>query len=314
MGDKLKGKNAVVTGAGGGIGRAIALGLAAEGAKVVVCDVVKQPEAGKDLAPADQTVADIKKAGGTAISCFDSVASFTSAEGIIKLCVDTFGSIDILVNSAGVLRDRMIHNMSEEDWDLVLGVHVKGTFNMCRHAAPYMRKQRWGRILNLSSVAAFGSVGQANYSASKGAITSLSRTIALELGRHGVTCNCIVPMAATKMTMSDEVKAKFKRQYEEGTLTKQVYEERVNMPGPEFVAPIAVFLCTEAAQNINALSFRAAGGTVGIYSEPALVKTIHKDHRKGEQWSIDDLEELVPKFLLNTYINPAPLLPPEEKK
>ncbi len=314
MGTKLQGKSAVVTGAGRGIGREIAIAMAAEGAKVVINGVTRTPEAGHQLAPVDETVADIKKAGGTAVANYENVSDFAAAERLIKFCVDTFGRIDILVNSQGVVRDRMVHNMSEEEWDSVLDVHLKGTFNTCRHAAGYMRKQNWGRIINMSSAAWMGSVGQCNYSASKGGITSLSRTIALELGRNGVTCNCIVPMAATRITMNDAVRAKFKRQYEEGILTKQVYEERINMPGPEYVAPIVVYLCSDAAANVNALSFRAAGGTVGIYSEPALVKTMHKDHRKGEKWSVDDLEELVPKILLATYVNPAPPQPPEPEK
>ena len=315
MGTRLQGKNAVVTGAGRGIGREIALALAAEGAKVVVDGVTKTPEAGHQLPPAEETATDIKKAGGTAIASFENTGDFAAAERLIKTCVDTFGRIDILVNSQGVLRDRMLHNMSEQEWDEVIKVHLKGTFNTCRHALPYMRKQNWGRIINPSSVAWLGAApGQGNYSASKGAITSLSRVIAMENGRLGITCNCIVPMAATRMTMNDTVKANFKRQYEEGKISKQVLEDRLNMPGPEFIAPIVVYLCTDAAANINGLSFRAAGGTVGIYSEPALVKTMHKDHRKGEKWTIDELEELVPKFLLLNYVNPAPPAPPEPEK
>ena len=280
----------------------------------MVNGVTKTPEAGHQLPPAEETTADIKKAGGTAIANFENAGDFAAAERLIKACVDTFGKIDILVNSQGVVKDRMLHNMSEQEWDEVLNVHLKGTFNTCRHALPFMRKQIWGRIINSSSVAWLGSVGQANYSASKGAITSLSRTIALESGRMGITCNCIVPMAATRITMNDAVRAKFKRQYEEGQITKQVLEDRLNMPGPEFIAPIVVYLCTDAAANINSLSFRAAGGTAGIYSEPALAKTIHKDHRKGEKWTTDELEELVPKFLLLNYVNPAPPAPPEAEK
>jgi len=312
MGTKLEGRNALVAGGGRGIGRAIALALAEEGAKVVVNGVTRTPEEGHDLAPADEVVAEIKKLGGTAIVSHDSVADFAAAEAMIKSCVDTFGSIDILVNSAGAVRDRMIHNMTEEEWDSVVSVQLKGTFNTCRHAAGFMRAQKFGRIINVGSRAWLGSVGQANYSASKGGITTLTRTIALELGRHGVTCNAIVPMAATRITLNEDVKAKFKRQYEEGEISKQVYEERINMPGPEFVAPIVVYLCTDAAANVNGLLFRAAGGTVGIYSEPALVKTMHKDDRKGERWTVGDLEDLVPKILLVDYVNPAP--PAEQTK
>jgi NAD(P)-dependent dehydrogenase (short-subunit alcohol dehydrogenase family) len=315
MGNRLQGRNAVVTGGGRGIGREIALALGAEGAKVVVNGVTTKPEEGHQLPPAEDTATEIKKAGGTAIASFENAGDFAAAERLIKACVDAFGSIDILVNSQGVLRDRMLHNMSEQEWDEVINVHLKGTFNTCRHALPYMRKQSWGRIILPSSAAWLGaSPGQANYSAAKGAINSLTRVIALENGRMGITCNCLVPMAATRMTLNEAVKANFRRQYEEGKITKQVLEDRLNMPGPEFIAPIVVYLCTDAAANINGLSWRAAGGTVGIYSEPALVKTIHKDHRKGEKWTIEELEELVPKFLLLNYVNPAPPAPPGQEK
>jgi NAD(P)-dependent dehydrogenase (short-subunit alcohol dehydrogenase family) len=241
---------------------------------------------------------------------YDSVVDFAAAERIIKSCVDTFGRVDILVNCAGVLRDRMLHNMTEEEWDTVLNVHLKGTFNMCRHASGVMRTQRHGRIINVASAAWLGSVGQANYSAAKGGIVSFTRTIARELGRYGVTCNCIVPMAATRMTLDEEVKAKFKKQLDSGEITGERYEELVNMPGPEFVAPAVVYLATDAAADVNGLVVRSAGGTVGIYSGPTIIKTIHKEHRKGERWTVDELEDLVPKILLVGYVNPAP---PEEK-
>jgi NAD(P)-dependent dehydrogenase (short-subunit alcohol dehydrogenase family) len=311
MGTELEGKNAIVTGAARGIGREVALALAAEGVKVVVNGVTRTPEEGHELAPADETVADIKKRGGTAIVSYDNVSNFAAAEALVKSCVDTFGGLDILVNVAGVVRDRMIHNMTEEEWDTVLNVHLKGTFNMCRHAAGVMRAQRSGRIVNTGSAAWQGSVGQANYSAAKGGITSLTRTVAREVGRYGVTCNCVVPMAATRITMNEQVKAKFKRQFEQGEISEQVYQERINMPGPEHIAPVVTYLCTEAAANINGVVFRAAGGTVGVYSEPLIVRIIHKDHRKGELWAVDDLAELVPKILLPGYVNPAP---PEEPK
>ncbi|MCX5999297.1 MAG: SDR family NAD(P)-dependent oxidoreductase [Chloroflexi bacterium] len=305
MANRLQGKNAIVTGAGRGIGAAIALGLAAEGAKVLLNAVTRTPEPGHQVAPAEEVAAQIKKNGGTAIVSFDSVTDFAAAEKTVKTCVDTFGRLDILVNCAGVVRDRMIHNMSEEEWDSVLNVHLKGTFNMTRHAAGVMRAQQYGRIVNIGSAAWQGSVGQANYSASKGGITSLTRTVARELGRVGVTCNCVVPMAATRITMNDSVRAKFKRQFEQGEISEQVYEERINMPGPEYIAPVVTYLCTDAAANINGLVVRSAGGIVGIYNEPKIVKIMHKDPKRG-LWEIAELEDLFPKILLSEYINPAP--------
>lgn len=311
MGVRLQGRSGVVTGAGRGIGREIALALAAEGAKLLVNDPgVSRVGVGSDAAPADEVVAEIRKHGGTAMANYDSVTDFTAAERIVKSCVDNFGRIDILVNCAGVLRDRMIFNMAEEEWDMVLSVHLKGTFNMCRHASRLMREQRYGRIINVASAAWLGSTGQSNYSAAKGGIVSFTRSIARELGRYGVTCNCIVPMAATRMTLDDDVKAKFKMQLEKGEISQERYEELVNMPGPEFVAPAVVYLATDAAANINGLVVRSAGGTVGVYSEPSIVKIIHKDYRKEGPWTVDELADLVPKILLVSYVNPAP---PEEK-
>lgn len=312
MGSKLENRSAVVTGAGRGIGREVALALAAEGAKVVVNDPgVSRSGQGTDLAPADEVVAEIKGRGGIAVANYDSVTDFAAAERIINSSVDSFSRIDILVNCAGVLRDRMVHNMTEEEWDTVINVHLKGTFNTCRHAAGLMRKQRFGRIINVASAAWQGSVGQSNYSAAKGGIVSFTRSIAREMGRTGVTCNCIVPMAATRMTLDDEVMAKFKRQLEEGKITRERYDELANMPGPEHIARAVAYLATDAAANINGVVVRSAGGTVGVYSEPTIVKTIHKDYRKYGLWELEELEDLVPKILLAGYVNPAP---PEDKE
>jgi NAD(P)-dependent dehydrogenase (short-subunit alcohol dehydrogenase family) len=311
MGVRLQGRGGVVTGAGRGIGREIALALAAEGVKLLVNDPgVSRVGAGSNAAPADEVVTEIRKHGGTAMANYDSVTDFAAAERIVKSCVDNFGRIDILVNCAGVLRDRMIFNMAEEEWDMVLSVHLKGTFNMCRHASRPMREQRYGRIINVASAAWLGSTGQSNYSAAKGGIVSFTRSIARELGRYGVTCNCIVPMAATRMTLDDDVKSKFKMQLDKGEISQERYEELVNMPGPEFVAPAVVYLATDAAANINGLVVRSAGGTVGVYSEPSIVKIIHKNYRKEGSWTVDELADLVPKILLVGYVNPAP---PEEK-
>ncbi len=312
MGSRLENRSAVVTGAGRGIGREVALALAAEGAKVVVNDPgVSRSGQGTDLAPADEVVAEIKGRGGIAVANYDSVTDFAAAERIINSSVDSFGRIDILVNCAGVLRDRMVHNMVEEEWDTVINVHLKGTFNTCRHAAGFMRKQRFGRIINVASAAWQGSVGQSNYSAAKGGIVSFTRSIAREMGRTGVTCNCIVPMAATRMTLDDDVKTKFKRQLEDGEITRERYDELVNMPGPEHIARAVAYLATDAAANINGVVVRSAGGTVGVYSEPTIVKIIHKDYKKYGPWELEELEDLVPKILLAGYVNPSP---PEDKE
>jgi len=194
MAKHLEGKNAVVTGAARGIGRAVALDLAAQGAKVVVSDLGgSKAGEGVDASAADLVVEEIKKAGGVAVANGDDVTSFEGAGRIIQACVDNFGRIDILVNCAGILRDRMIFNMAEAEWDAVLAVHLKGMFNMVRHATPLMREQKWGRIVTTTSDAWRGAPGQGNYSAAKGGIVSLTRTVAGEMGKYNVTCNAIAP-------------------------------------------------------------------------------------------------------------------------
>jgi NAD(P)-dependent dehydrogenase (short-subunit alcohol dehydrogenase family) len=267
---------------------------------------------GSDVAPADEVVADIQKKGGAAVANYSSVVDFKAAESIIKSCVDNFGRIDFLVNCAGILRERMIFNMSEDEWDAVIAVHLKGTFNCCRHACSVMRGQRYGRIINLVSDAWRGTVGQCNYGAAKGGIVSLTRAIAREMGRYGVTCNAICPIAATRMTMTEEVKAGFKKRFEAGLISKEQYEGMVNMPGPEYIPPAAIYLASDAAANINGQVLHIERGRVAIYSEPVEVKAIYKSEAGG-MWSIDDLEEFVPKTLLSGYINPAPPRPEEKK-
>ena len=239
MADKLKGKSAIVTGAGRGIGRETALFLAGEGAGVVVVDPGSSREgAVTSESPADDVVSEIKDRGGIAVADYNSVADFKAAEDIINSCVDNFGSVDIVVNCAGVLRERMIWNMTEDDWDVVIAVHLKGTFNICRHACRKMREQRYGRIVNFTSDAWRGTVGQSNYGAAKGGIVSLSRSVAKEIGRYGVTINCIAPIASTRMTLNDKVSAGLKKRLEKGLVTKETYDLYISMPGPEFIAPV----------------------------------------------------------------------------
>jgi len=300
MAKKLEGKSAVVTGAARGIGRAVALELAKEGANVVVSDLGgSKAGEGADTLAAQEVVDEIKKAGGNAIANGDSVTDFVAAERIVKTCVDTFGRIDILVNCAGILRDRMVFNMLEEEWDTVIAVHLKGMFNMVRHASRFMREQKWGRIVSTTSDAWKGSPGQPNYSAAKGGIVSLTRTIAGSLGKYNVTANAIAPFAATRMTMDEEVKARFTRAYEAGMMTADQYDELINMPGPEFLAPVVAYLCTEEAAMINGKVIGCGGGRVALFSDPVEIKGIYKDYRKDGPWSIDDLIKLVPNTLLS---------------
>ena len=199
---RLEGRNAVVTGAGRGIGRAVALALAAEGASVVVNDPgVNVDGSGHDAGPAEQVAGEICAAGGSAVANYDSVADLAGGEAIVRQCVDAFGPVDILVNVAGILRDRMIFNMSEEEWDAVIAVHLKGHYNTIKPASVLMRQQRYGRIVNFSSISGLrGISGQSNYGAAKAGIAGLTRVVARDLGRYGVTCNAIAPGAQTRMT------------------------------------------------------------------------------------------------------------------
>jgi len=302
MGERLRGKVAVVTGSGQGIGKAIALALAQEGAKVVTNN--RRP--GTEGGDAETTAEEIRKAGGEAVPFFGDVSKFDEAERLIKTAIDKFGGVDILVNCAGADRPRMVWNLTEEDWDICVNSFLKGTFNCTRHAAGFMREQRWGRIINMTSDAYYGTVGHANYGAAKAGVVGFTYAVAREMGRYGVTCNAIAPEAATRFSASPEVIAGFKKRYEAGLISKERLEELINMPPPECVGPFVAYLATEEAWNINGHIFRVSGGEITLFSDPIRAKSIFKDWTKEGPWGVEELITIFPKTLGAGLVNPAP--------
>lgn len=313
MSEHLKGKNAIVTGAAGGLGKEVCLALAREGANILCNDIgADRSGAGAEKTAVDKVVDEVKALGVKAVANYDSVTDFDAAEKMIKACVSEFGRLDILVNCHGNLRDRMIFNMTKEEWDNVINVHLNGCFNTCRHACVVMREQKGGRIINVTSDAWRGTLGHVNYGAAKGGIVSLTRAIAREMGKSNVTANCFAPIAATRMTLNDDVKKRTLKAVELGQTTKEEADYLLNMPGPEHVPPIIVYLATDKAWDINGQVFHAEGGRVGIYSEPIEVKAVYKDIKDGPL-TTDELINMVPKLLMQGYKNPAPPVPEAKK-
>ena len=304
MSKRLQGKVAVITGAGRGIGRAEALAFATEGAKVVVNDLGGAGDGtGASQSPAEEVVQEIKKMGGDAVANYDSVTTPEGGENIIKNAIDKFGRLDILVNNAGILRDRMVFNMSEEEWDAVMKVHLYGHFHCTKPACIIFRQQKSGRIINTSSAAGLGNMGQANYSAAKEGIIGFTRTVARDMGKYGVTCNAIRPAAATRLTMTPELTAAGEKAKAEG-LPSQVggVMDFVLSSTPEMVAPVVVYLATDETSNINGCTFLVGGGQIGIYTEPEVKAQIEK----AGVWTLDELMDIMPKQVTKGIINPAP--------
>jgi NAD(P)-dependent dehydrogenase (short-subunit alcohol dehydrogenase family) len=305
VGERLKGRVAIVTGAGRGIGRGEALALASEGATVLVNDLGGAVDgSGGEHSPADQVVDEIKKMGGQAAANYANVTDFNAAEAMIKQAIDTFGRFDILINNAGILRDRMVFNMAEDDWDVVMAVHLKGHFNLLKHACVLFRQQRSGVIVNTSSTSGLGNIGQTNYAAAKEGIVGMTRTVAREMGRYGVRCNAIRPVAATRLTLSDDMKQRFERAGDAGKAQLAMMEKQV----PEDIGPFVAWLCTDEAANINGRNFLVRSGHIGLYSEPEEIATVETD----KTWTVDLVSELVPKNVTSSLTNEWPAQPPKQ--
>ncbi len=273
----LDGKVAIITGAGGGIGRAHALAFAKAGAKVVVNDLGGDRHGGgKGSEMADKVVEEIKAAGGEAVANYDSVATREGGDGLLWSALAKFGRVDVLVNNAGVLRDRTMLNMSDSDWDIVFNVHMKGTFFATQAVARYLKTQgKGGRLINTTSVSGLmGNVGQANYSAAKAGIYGFTRTVSMELSRYKITCNAIAPVAYTRLT-------------EDLAMIKAMGDGVKEMLAPEHIAPIAVFLASDLAADINGTIVGVQGTQVSIYK---MVQTQGVPPR-GAAWTPEELRE-----------------------
>jgi NAD(P)-dependent dehydrogenase (short-subunit alcohol dehydrogenase family) len=261
----LEGKVAVITGAGRGIGREEALLMGKLGAKVVVNDLGAHFDGtGASVGPAQEVVDEIKKAGGDAVANGDSVSDFQGAKRIVECAIDTFGKLNIVVNNAGILRDRMIFNMSEEDWDSVVAVHLKGTFAVTRHACVYWREQHKngnllnGRIINTASDSGLlGNPSQSNYGAAKAAIASFTVITDKEMAKYGVTANAIAPVARTRLTV-DATPATA------ALMGQQVGEGEFDVFSPVNIAPLVAWLGSDDAADVHGEVFRVGGGTVWL--------------------------------------------------
>jgi NAD(P)-dependent dehydrogenase (short-subunit alcohol dehydrogenase family) len=280
----LDGRIAIVTGAGRGIGREIALDFASQGAKVVVNDLGGDAAGSGSGRVADEVVEEIRSAGGEAAPSFDSVATVEGGRNIFQTAIDAFGGLDILVNNAGILRDKTIFKMEEDDWDAVIAVHLKGHYCCTRPFAQYIREtgRPSCRIINFSSVSGlFGNFGQTNYAAAKAGIAGFSRTLALELAKYGATSNVISPGAATRMTI-DLMKGRGREVDLDDPLQ-----------GGKPIARVVTWLASEASRDFNGEIVHVMRGLLGIMQQPAVIRAFTSDELR----TVDEIDSLMPALL-----------------
>jgi NAD(P)-dependent dehydrogenase (short-subunit alcohol dehydrogenase family) len=285
----LEGRVAIVTGAGGGIGREMALALAGAGAKVVVNDIgASLAGEGADQGPAERVAGEIRARGGAAAANTDSVSNWASANRIVQAALDAFGRIDCVVNNAGILRDRLFHKMTVEDWEAVIQVHLMGSFYVSRAAATHFREQERGAYVHMTSTSGLiGNVGQANYAAAKLGIAALSKSIALDMRRFNVRSNCISPFAWSRMIASIPAE----------TPEAKARVAKLQRMEAGKIAPMAVFLASDAAKDVTGQIFAVRANEIFLMSQPRPVRSVHR----AEGWTAETIAEqalpaLAPSF------------------
>ena len=292
----LDGKVAVVTGAGRGIGRAEAIALAEAGASVVVNDLgVDISGHGASHEPADEVAWEIVQQGGRAVPNYESVADFAGTGRIIQQALDTFGRVDILVNNAGIIGADSLDEHTPEEFDRVISIHLTGTFNMCKHAVPHMKKQGWGRIINTVSNAWNSPTGLVGYAAAKGGIVSLTWALAFELTSYGITVNALAPFGKTRG--DGPGMAREKKKFEAGRMSKERLNKTPRDVDPSYSTPALLFLLTPEADEINGCVLRNGGGKISRFSHPQETAVVWRDHEKDGPWTVDQLRQILPGAL-----------------
>ncbi|MBL01216.1 MAG: hypothetical protein CL774_01815 [Chloroflexi bacterium] len=295
----LSGKVAIVTGASGGIGKEIAKLLAAEGASIVVADIGSSLDGSSENSePALKIVEEINELGGNAVASLNTVTSMAGAKNIIDDAISNFGKLDILVAAAGILRDRMIFNMSEQEWDDVLSVHFKGTFSVVKASISHLIKQKFGRIITFSSVSGlYGYGGQSNYGAAKEGISGFTKSLSKELFKYGVTANIISPGAKTRMTESvpDKTLSMRKGDFK--------IPEDILSNHPSQVPPMIAWLASDASSNVTGKIFHCVGNRISLMKDPSEYRSINKKTK----WFPEEIAAIFPETIGMDLINPAPI-------
>ncbi len=305
MGERLKGRNAVITGAGKGIGKAMTLALAQEGANVVVCDLGAEIDGtGADRSRADAVMEECRQLGVGAVPHYGDVADFQAARDMVDTCVGSFGSIDILCNIAGNKPGNNLFTISEEAWDRTIAIHLKGTFNLIKHAAPLMRDQGYGRIVNCISDAWLGTE-PVHYAAAKGGIASLTYATALEMGKYGVTCNAFSPIIGTRYSrdneseQASEMVARLGPKVDSGSWSRKRFDEITDalMAPMDYTGPIIAFLCSDKADYINGRIFGIAATKLSYWSSARQTRVFSRDWQKQGGWTWEEVEKNMPTLL-----------------